>query len=135
MHEKILNFILLNTMHMVMIHLILLREVAEKDFLNIESFLLLLYHQFDVGWCFFGSCFVAFVSLSTQSTPSIEPSRSSCVHHMHQMYHTPMNISALASWPPIHFSSLHIPMITSHQPKTRPQSTSYFLPSNAAYLC
>ena len=49
MHEKILNFILLNTMHMVMIHLILLREVAEKDFLNIESFLLLLYHQFDVG--------------------------------------------------------------------------------------
>lgn len=124
MHEKILNFILLNNMHMVMIHLILLWEVAEKELLNIESFLLLLHHQFDVGWCFFGSCFVAFVSLSTQSSPSIEPSRSSCVHHMHNMYHTPMNISALASWPPIHFSSLHIPMITSQKPGHRAQVIS-----------
>ena len=115
MHEKILNFILLNTMHMAMIHLILLREVADEDFWTLNHSYC--FSQFDVGWCFFGSCFVAFVSLSTQSTPSIEPSRSSCVHHMHQMYHTPMNISALASWPPIHFSSLHIPMITSHSQK------------------
>ena len=38
MHEKILNFILLNTMHMVMIHLILLREVAEEDFWTLNNF-------------------------------------------------------------------------------------------------
>ena len=61
---KILNFILLNTMHMAMIHLRLLRKAAEEGLNHFYCFLQRLY-----SWRFIKTLFYAPVFLSTLSTP------------------------------------------------------------------
>ena len=122
MHEKILNFILLNTMHMVMIHLILLWV-----FLTLNHFysLYCILHQLydgDAWWYFFGLRFVALVSLSTQSPASywaikdlLCPSYAANVSHTYEYFCSCL----LATHPFLISAHSH-----DHQPKTKLQVIS-----------
>ena len=128
MHEKILNFILLNTMHMVMIHLILLWV-----FLTLNHFYSLYTTPASWWWC------LMILLWTTFCCPCFLVHPISCLLLSHQGALVSIICSKCIThlWiflllPPGHPSISHL--CTFPWSPAKNQVTSYFLPSNAAYL-